>query len=207
MLSDYKISSEEITRFGVESAPDRLSGAPRDNKKVFDRLVRVVVAEKLNSIIELLASENGAENIGASGGTVAGHIASSSNPHSVTAEQIGAVTAEALQQALSKYMLTSAYKGTASGTVSRSDFCTTAQNGVWAVKHTKTGNTHKLSGIPTAPGMYLGQFWAEHDMLSGDTVTDVRGQALTLANAGATFTKGSLVRATVDTAQKKVWIG
>ena len=64
MLSDYKISSEEITRFGVESAPDRLSGAPRDNKKVFDRLVRVVVAEKLNSIIELLASENGAENIG-----------------------------------------------------------------------------------------------------------------------------------------------
>lgn len=208
MLLDNKITSEEISEYGVESAPDRLLGSTLENKRVFDRLVRELVAKKINAILDELVSTRGAESIGAECGTVAGHIASAENPHRVTAQQIGALTAGELTDVLEQYMPTEAYMGSGEGIVAQSDFSTTAQNGVWSIRHTKSGQTHKFSGVPTASGMYLGHFWAQSDMRAGDVVVDARGNSLDIANKTApSFEVGDLVRVVIDLAQRKVWIG
>lgn len=60
------ITAEEIAQYGVVAAPDRLIGRPADNKAVFDRLVRELVAVVVNSIIDetnnLLTAEDVREN-------------------------------------------------------------------------------------------------------------------------------------------------
>lgn len=56
------ITPEQIAQYGVVAAPDRLTGRADDNKKIFDRLVRELVAVVVNSIIdktnELLTAED-----------------------------------------------------------------------------------------------------------------------------------------------------
>ena len=56
------ITPEQIEQYGVVAAPDRLIGKAEDNKKVFDRLVRELVAVVVNQIIdtanELLTAED-----------------------------------------------------------------------------------------------------------------------------------------------------
>ena len=56
-LNEYKITAEEISGKGVVSAPDKLSGTAAENKALFDRLVRELVAEKLNELIDALVTE------------------------------------------------------------------------------------------------------------------------------------------------------
>lgn len=202
MLFSKKITSEEISRYGVEAAPDRLDNSSFENKKIFDRLVRVVVAQKFNELIDVLVSEKGAENIGSEAGTVAEHIFSKNNPHSITAEQLGAVKKEEL----SAYMSVDRYRGSEDGVVARSNLADNAQNGIWAIRHSKSGNAHKFSAIPTVAGLYMGHFIAVADMVEGDTVVDVRGNPLSVQNPGVRFSAGDLVRATIDVASKKVWI-
>ena len=67
-LSDRKITEASIAQHGVSSAPDKLTGTAAENKKIFDNLVRAVVAEQLNGLIEELCSteegSSGAEQIG-----------------------------------------------------------------------------------------------------------------------------------------------
>lgn len=56
------ITPEQIAQYGVVAAPDRLTGRADDNKKIFDRLVRELVAVVVNEIIdktnELLVDES-----------------------------------------------------------------------------------------------------------------------------------------------------
>lgn len=54
---NLKIQPSEIRANGVVSAPDRLSGTAAENKAVFDRLIKNVVAEKFNSFIEQVMAE------------------------------------------------------------------------------------------------------------------------------------------------------
>ena len=53
-LSEYKITSGDINAKGVTAAPDQLTGTAEENKRVFDRLVREVVAEEHNALVEEL---------------------------------------------------------------------------------------------------------------------------------------------------------
>lgn len=65
-LKDKKITEAGINQHGVVSAPDHLTGTPMENKKVFDRLVRALVAQSVNGLIDDLAGTGGAEEIGVS---------------------------------------------------------------------------------------------------------------------------------------------
>lgn len=56
-LKDRKITEAGIAQHGVISAPDRLTGTAAENKKVFDKLVRNVVAEQLNGLVDDLSSK------------------------------------------------------------------------------------------------------------------------------------------------------
>ena len=49
-----KITAEDIAKYGVVAAPDRLEGDARENKMVFDRLVREMVAGAVNTAIDVL---------------------------------------------------------------------------------------------------------------------------------------------------------
>lgn len=67
------ITEAEMDAAGVVSAPDILSGTPAQNKAIFDNLVRAVVAAAVNQVIDELNA----------------HEADTTNPHAVTAEQVG----------------------------------------------------------------------------------------------------------------------
>jgi len=56
-LSEYKINTAEIAGMGVTAAPDKLSGTAAENKALFDRLVRELVAEKLNALVDAVTEE------------------------------------------------------------------------------------------------------------------------------------------------------
>ena len=56
-FENAKIQPSEISAKGVVSAPDRLGGTAAENKAVFDRLVKDVVAEKFNSFVDLVREE------------------------------------------------------------------------------------------------------------------------------------------------------
>lgn len=57
MLTDHKITAEAVAEKGIVSAPDKLSGTAAENKALFDRLVREVVAEKINDLIDEIVTE------------------------------------------------------------------------------------------------------------------------------------------------------
>ena len=48
------ITAEDIAKYGVVAAPDKLEGDPRANKMVFDRLVREMVAGAFNSAVDVI---------------------------------------------------------------------------------------------------------------------------------------------------------
>ncbi len=64
-LSDYKIQPGQITSKGVIAAPDKLTGTAAENKAVFDRLIREVVAAAVNGLVDGLTARTGAGEIGA----------------------------------------------------------------------------------------------------------------------------------------------
>ena len=51
-MSLEHITAEQISQYGVVAAPDKLTGRPAQNKAIFDRLVRELVAEVVNDIID-----------------------------------------------------------------------------------------------------------------------------------------------------------
>lgn len=55
-LKDYKITQNDIETKGVVAAPDVMSGDPQTNKRIFDRLTREGVAEKVNGLVDALVS-------------------------------------------------------------------------------------------------------------------------------------------------------
>ncbi len=54
---NFKIKESDISTHGVVAAPDRLTGTAQENKAVFDRLIKMVVAQKFNSFIEQVMAE------------------------------------------------------------------------------------------------------------------------------------------------------
>ena len=62
-LSDYKITEAQINQNGVISAPDILTGTADENKKVFDKLIRQIVATAVNNLIDALSSSDAASEI------------------------------------------------------------------------------------------------------------------------------------------------
>lgn len=75
-LSNYKLTDDAVARSGVVAAPDKLTGTASQNKAVFDRLVRETVRELFNGLIDALAGEDGAAEIGTSaiGGVAGGDV-------------------------------------------------------------------------------------------------------------------------------------
>ena len=63
-LSNYKLTDTAIAQKGVIAAPDKLTGTAAQNKAVFDRLIREAVKELFNGLIDAIASEDGAAEIG-----------------------------------------------------------------------------------------------------------------------------------------------
>ncbi len=56
-LNEFKISAEDISKNGVVAAPDKLTGTAKENKKLFDRLIREMVAGKINGLIDQIVEE------------------------------------------------------------------------------------------------------------------------------------------------------
>lgn len=63
-LIDKKITDNQIANNGVISAPDRLTGTANENKAVFDKLVKNIVSQAVNGIIDVLTSSSGSSEIG-----------------------------------------------------------------------------------------------------------------------------------------------
>ena len=63
-LESLKITQSQVVKNGVSSAPDKLTGSAADNKAVFDNLVKTIVANSINKIINILTSSSGAQSIG-----------------------------------------------------------------------------------------------------------------------------------------------
>ena len=70
-ISDHKIKESDYTGRDVVSAPDRLTGTPRENKLVFDRLTKQIIIPALNALIDELTN-SGAASVGTSVSGVAG---------------------------------------------------------------------------------------------------------------------------------------
>jgi len=64
-LENFKITDEQILKNGVVSAPDKLTGNAAENKALFDNLIRAIVRESVNNIIDILVSSKGASALGA----------------------------------------------------------------------------------------------------------------------------------------------
>lgn len=75
----HKITAAERAANGVISAPDTLSGTPRENKSVFDKLVGFFV-DKYNLMLDALQTVSDGLDT---------HTASQANPHAVTKAQVG----------------------------------------------------------------------------------------------------------------------
>ena len=54
-IRDHKITDAQIAEKGVIASPDTLTGTADENKGVFDRLVREVVAPEFNAIVDTFA--------------------------------------------------------------------------------------------------------------------------------------------------------
>lgn len=62
-ISDYKITAEDIAKYGCVNLPDTLRGDPQENKSKFDRLVRECVANAVNAVIDhMVIVENEAQD-------------------------------------------------------------------------------------------------------------------------------------------------
>ena len=54
-IRDYKITDAQIKEKGVIASPDTLNGTAAENKSVFDRLTREIVAPQFNAIVDTFA--------------------------------------------------------------------------------------------------------------------------------------------------------
>lgn len=91
-ISDKKLNSESFSGKNVKALPNNPSQqgiTAAQLKAAFDRGGEEVIANALNAVIDILASSEGASNVGVvGGGSVQNHIDSRTNPHLVTAAQL-----------------------------------------------------------------------------------------------------------------------
>lgn len=67
-ITDLKIKSSDYSGKDVASAPDKLTGTAQENKAVFDRLIKDLLAGRYNSLVDALAAITGAGEIGTQSG-------------------------------------------------------------------------------------------------------------------------------------------
>lgn len=60
-----KITDTDITTYGVQSQPNKLTGSAMQNKQAFDKLIAEVVKAKFNALIDELTAITAAAQIGA----------------------------------------------------------------------------------------------------------------------------------------------
>lgn len=65
-LNNHKILDTDVTTKGVVAAPNILNGSAQQNKAIFDRLIREIVKERLNALIDDLTAVTAAGELGAS---------------------------------------------------------------------------------------------------------------------------------------------
>lgn len=63
-FTDQKILDTDITTYGVQSQPNKLTGSALQNKQAFDKLITEVVKAKLNALIDELTAITAAAQIG-----------------------------------------------------------------------------------------------------------------------------------------------
>lgn len=91
-----RITPEEIAALGVVAAPDKLTGKAEENKAIFDRLVRELVAATYNGLLDALEAPAGAAELGAepfpnvASATVQGQLRDVQANHEALREQGGA---------------------------------------------------------------------------------------------------------------------
>ena len=64
-FTSQKITDSDITTYGVQSQPNKLSGSALQNKKAFDKLITEAVKAKFNALIDELVAITAAAQIGA----------------------------------------------------------------------------------------------------------------------------------------------
>ena len=64
-FTSQKITDSDITTYGVQSQPNKLTGSALQNKQAFDKLVTEAVKEKFNALIDELVAITAAAQIGA----------------------------------------------------------------------------------------------------------------------------------------------
>ena len=64
-IEKLKIVEGDYAGLGVSSAPDRMTGSASENKAVFDRLVKQLMAPRHILLIDALRAQGGAGEIGA----------------------------------------------------------------------------------------------------------------------------------------------
>lgn len=64
-IENLKIAEGDYAGLGVASAPDRMTGSAAENKAVFDRLAKELLAPRYNQLIDALKAQGGAGEIGA----------------------------------------------------------------------------------------------------------------------------------------------
>ena len=65
-FNDNKVTTTQISTYGVVAAPDKLTGTAAENKAIFDRLIREIISESVNGLIEALQASTAASELGAS---------------------------------------------------------------------------------------------------------------------------------------------
>lgn len=63
-FAGQKITDSDISTYGVQSQPNKLTGSALQNKQAFDKLIAEVVKAKFNALIDELTALTAAEQIG-----------------------------------------------------------------------------------------------------------------------------------------------
>lgn len=63
-FASLKITDSDITTYGVQSQPNKLTGSALQNKQAFDKLIAEVVKAKFNALIDELTALTAAAQIG-----------------------------------------------------------------------------------------------------------------------------------------------
>ncbi|MDL2215736.1 hypothetical protein LJB77_01500 [Ruminococcaceae bacterium OttesenSCG-928-N02] len=149
--SHLYISQEDYPGNDVASAPDDLTGTPAQNKAVFDRLAKNIIAPKHNLVVEQLT-------------TLRDETYTKTQTDERIEEKMTAIGAGDMRAA--QYDP----KGTiaAGGGIRAEIEAYALENGVHTYNHTFTSGTHTLTGVPGATNI---KFFASAPYTQGDTFT------------------------------------
>lgn len=130
-LSELKQTEAELKEYGVQSAPDKLTGSAAENKMIFDRLFQNVGMSKFNLLLDYLLD-----------GTVAEEMGINNIP-----ELAGAETVQAALEALVQAMKDVSAGAVAEGSITTSKVAEAAITGPKVAARAITGPKVELKTI------------------------------------------------------------